>query len=74
MRFSDFDTSLWYATAAAGMPPPALNERLESEVCIVGGGYTGLTTALELSRSGVERGAENRGIQHGRTAHPIDGS
>lgn len=53
MRFSAFDTSLWFATAAAPMPTQALNEQLEAEVCIVGGGYTGLTTALELARNGV---------------------
>lgn len=53
MRFSDFDTSLWFATAAAPIATLALNERLEADVCIVGGGYTGLTTALELARSGV---------------------
>lgn len=53
MRFSPFDTSLWFATAAAPIPTPPLNERLEAQVCIVGGGYTGLTTALELAQSGV---------------------
>jgi glycine/D-amino acid oxidase-like deaminating enzyme len=52
-RFSPFETSLWYATAA---PPPEtapLEGRVRADVCIVGGGYTGLTTALELARDGL---------------------
>ena len=28
--------------------------QIKADVCIVGGGYTGLTTALELARSGVK--------------------
>jgi glycine/D-amino acid oxidase-like deaminating enzyme len=52
-RFSPFETSLWHATAA---PPPEigpLEGRIRADVCIVGGGYTGLTTALELARGGA---------------------
>lgn len=52
-RFSPFDASLWSATAP---PPPEtepLEGRLEADVCVVGGGYTGLTTALELAEDGV---------------------
>nr|WP_281517578.1 FAD-dependent oxidoreductase [Ferranicluibacter rubi] len=28
-------------------------DRIKANVCIVGGGYSGLTTALELAKSGV---------------------
>lgn len=52
-RFSPFDVTLWFATA----PPAAQTQRLEgtvrADVCIVGAGYAGLTTALELARRGV---------------------
>ena len=52
-RFSPFDASLWYATAPAAPEMPTLDEQLKADVCVVGGGYTGLTTALELARAGV---------------------
>ncbi|MCX8997034.1 FAD-binding oxidoreductase [Rhizobiaceae bacterium BDR2-2] len=53
-RFSPFDTSLWYATAAPAPETPALEGEVKADVCVVGGGYTGLTTALELARAGVK--------------------
>lgn len=44
----------WYeATASRGEPRPALAGALEAEVCVIGGGLAGLTTALELARRGV---------------------
>jgi len=52
-RFSPFETSLWYATAAPAPETAPLEGRVRADVCIVGGGYTGLTTALELARAGV---------------------
>ncbi|NTE86367.1 NAD(P)/FAD-dependent oxidoreductase [Agrobacterium rubi] len=51
--FSPFDTSLWYATAAPPVDTMALEGTVQADVCIVGGGYTGLTTALELARDGI---------------------
>ena len=52
-KFSPFDQSYWFASA----PPPPDTPRLEGEaradVCVVGAGYTGLTTAIELARKGV---------------------
>ena len=39
-------------TATAEVPRPSLSGRLEVDVCIVGGGLAGLTTALELARRG----------------------
>lgn len=46
--------SLWQATAPHLEQMPALGERIESEVGIVGAGYTGLSTALHLAESGCE--------------------
>lgn len=52
-RFSPFDATLWYATAAPPAPTEPLRDAVEADVCIVGGGYTGLTTALELAKAGT---------------------
>jgi len=52
-RFSPFDASLWHATAVSAPPTPELEGTIRADVAIVGGGYTGLTTALELARAGV---------------------
>ncbi|PWE54147.1 FAD-dependent oxidoreductase [Metarhizobium album] len=53
-RFSPFETSLWFATAPPAPATVPLEGRIRADVCIVGGGYTGLTTALELARDGVK--------------------
>ncbi len=43
--------STWYeATAARGEAREALLGPMEADVCVIGGGLAGLTTALELSR------------------------
>jgi glycine/D-amino acid oxidase-like deaminating enzyme len=45
--------SLWLQEALAadrGEPAPSLNGRYAADVCIVGGGFAGLWTAVELSR------------------------
>ena len=52
-RFSPFDVSLWFATAAPAPQTRPLEGSVQADVCIVGAGYTGLTTALELVRQGV---------------------
>ncbi|MAU98471.1 MAG: FAD-dependent oxidoreductase [Fulvimarina sp.] len=52
-RFSPFEASLWFATAEAAPATRELEETITADVCIVGAGYTGLTTALELARKGV---------------------
>ncbi|MBS7542166.1 NAD(P)/FAD-dependent oxidoreductase [Ancylobacter oerskovii] len=52
-KFSPFDATLWYATARPAPETHPLEERLTADVCVVGAGYTGLTTALELARQGV---------------------
>lgn len=53
-KFSPFDTTLWYATAVAPAPTEPLRGEVRADVCIVGGGYTGLTTALELAKAGAQ--------------------
>ncbi len=47
------DAPSWYAaTAAARADHPRLEGRIKADVCIVGGGYTGLSAALHLARRG----------------------
>lgn len=53
-RFSPFDDSLWSDSAVAAPPLDALDTEIRADVCVVGGGYTGLTTALSLARSGAD--------------------
>jgi len=44
----------YYARTAAPTPPrPALSGTVEAEVCVVGGGLAGLSTALSLAERGV---------------------
>ncbi|HUH13361.1 MAG TPA: FAD-binding oxidoreductase [Longimicrobiales bacterium] len=43
--------SMWAATAGPYTPGPALQEDTTVDVAIIGGGYTGLTTAYELRRA-----------------------
>jgi len=45
--------SLWAATAQPAPPTPALQESITTDVAIVGGGFTGLSTALHLAEAGV---------------------
>jgi YD repeat-containing protein len=52
--FSPFATTLWYVTAAAAPRTATLEGRVKADICIVGGGYTGLTTALALAKDGVQ--------------------
>lgn len=53
-RFSPFEVSLWHASAARAPDTRPLEESQSADVCVVGGGYTGLTTAIELSRRGMK--------------------
>ncbi len=45
----------WYA-ASAGLVPdfPAIAGEFTADVCVIGGGFAGLTTALELARAGLK--------------------
>jgi glycine/D-amino acid oxidase-like deaminating enzyme len=46
--------SLWAATAPPAPATPPLAAPAKAEVCIIGGGYCGLSTALHLAEQGVD--------------------
>ena len=46
--------SLWAATAPPAPATPKLAESLKTDVLIVGGGFTGLSTALHLAETGCQ--------------------
>ena len=46
--------SLWAATAPAGPLTPPLDVDRTAAVCIVGGGFAGLSAALHLAEAGIE--------------------
>lgn len=48
------EPSLWAATAPAAVPTPPLNASVFTDVCIVGAGYAGLSTALHLAERGIK--------------------
>lgn len=46
-------TSSWYAASAnVKSVRPSLEGALEADVCVIGGGFTGISAALELSERG----------------------
>ena len=47
--------ALWAATAVLAVPTPPLEGAARADVCIVGAGYTGLSTALHLAEKGRRR-------------------
>lgn len=53
-RFSPFEASLWHATAVPAPETRPLEGTVKADVAVVGGGYTGLTTALDLARAGLK--------------------
>ncbi len=48
------EPSLWAATAPAPAPTPPLAAPTTADVCVVGGGYAGLSTALHLAERGTK--------------------
>lgn len=48
------ENSLWVATATDNPVDAQLHESLQCDVLVVGGGYTGLSTALHLAEAGVD--------------------
>ncbi|MBE1294910.1 MAG: FAD-dependent oxidoreductase [Rhodobacteraceae bacterium] len=53
-RKGQYPTSWYAATAAETAPFAALQGDTRADVCIVGGGYTGLSAALHLAEAGME--------------------
>ena len=53
MNTSDPASVLWQATAPPAPPTPALEGEREADVCVVGGGFTGLSAALHLAEAGA---------------------
>ena len=47
------EPSLWSATAPAAPLTPPLQESAQADVCVIGGGYAGLSTALHLAERGA---------------------
>ena len=51
-RPGEYPASFYAATANAVLDAPALQGDLHADVCVVGGGFTGLSTALHLAQQG----------------------
>ncbi len=51
---NDLALSLWAATAPPAPEAPALEGERRADVAVVGGGYTGLSTALHLAEAGTD--------------------
>ena len=47
------EPSLWTATAPPAPAVPPLEESIQADVCVIGAGYAGLSTALHLAERGV---------------------
>ena len=45
--------SLWAATACAAPATDQLEQNLQTDVIVIGGGYAGLSTALHLAQRGI---------------------
>ncbi|WP_445178324.1 NAD(P)/FAD-dependent oxidoreductase [Pseudomonas sp. McL0111] len=45
--------SYYAASARAGTPYPALDGDLSVDVCVIGGGFTGVNTAIEIAQRGL---------------------
>lgn len=54
LQDAPLEPSLWYATAAAAPSTSELDGPVEADICVIGGGYTGLSTALHLAEAGVD--------------------
>jgi len=52
MSSVSFPDSLWAATAPERTPSPAIDTDAEVDSVVIGGGFTGLSAALELARQG----------------------
>jgi glycine/D-amino acid oxidase-like deaminating enzyme len=52
LTVSELPNSLWAATAPKGPRDPRLEGRHTSDICVIGGGFTGLSTALHVAEAG----------------------
>jgi glycine/D-amino acid oxidase-like deaminating enzyme len=50
----ELSSSLWAATAKSQSDYSVLNESHHTDICIIGAGYTGLSTAIHLREKGVD--------------------
>ena len=50
----NYPASFYYATAKELVPHPRLEASVDTDVCIVGGGFTGINTAIELAQLGYK--------------------
>src|ERR671923_140758 len=54
MTATTLPPSLWTAMARPAPDCPALEGERRADVCVVGGGYTGLSAALHLAEGGAD--------------------
>jgi gamma-glutamylputrescine oxidase len=53
-RIGEYPKSYYAATATGPAPFPSANGTLSCDVCVIGGGFTGLSTALHLAEKGYD--------------------
>ena len=53
-RIGEYPKSYYAATATGPAPFPPANGALSCDVCVIGGGFTGLSTALHLAEKGYD--------------------
>jgi gamma-glutamylputrescine oxidase len=51
---SEYPPSYYAATAVGGHEHPPLQESIQADVCVIGGGFTGLSAALNLAEQGFD--------------------
>jgi len=51
---SDYPDSYYVATAKGLISYPPLTESVKADVCVIGGGFTGLLSALNLAERGYK--------------------
>ncbi|WP_022728273.1 NAD(P)/FAD-dependent oxidoreductase [Fodinicurvata sediminis] len=54
MKHEDAIDSYYRASVSDGPVRPALAESLQADVCVIGAGYSGLSTAIELAERGLD--------------------
>lgn len=54
MTALQYPASYYAATAHTQPERPALNTDIQAQVCVIGAGYTGLSTALHLAEQGIQ--------------------